>query len=787
MRLHARMVLVAGVVPLAAAVATSGSVSGRILDDLGRPVPDARVSLENRMSGYRQTVRSDAQGRFQLPNVPFSQYHLEVKAAGLQPWHKDLEVRSTLPIVLTLDLKPQGAEVVVEEKVQLVEDHVASHLDIDRSTLDRLPAAVQSRGMEAALLAVPGMIADENGRFHVKGSHGQTTYVIDGIPVTDQMQATFSNSLDPDQVESMEVITGGIAAEYGGKPVAVVNLTSRSGLGTPNGFEGEVSAGASRFRTAEAGFGLRGGTSTFGYFVTGAASRSDRFLDPVAFENFHNQGSTGRIFSRFDWVLGEADTLRFSLSGGRSRRDVVNLASQEERGQDQRATAGDTNASLAWTHLFSGNRSFDASVFWRHATADLEPTADLGPGSADFPVWARQRRSLDNEGIQAALTQRNGDTSWKVGASRIAYPLEERFAFAITDPGLVTDPADPFYAFTPAGGQVFQFHGRLRPTLTSAYLQGDVHVGGWYVTGGLRWDRFAVGEDVTSELQPRLGVSYRVAATGTVVRVSYDRLLITPENENLALSLSQAAWDLGPKAGTPAPPLRPELQDSVTAGVEQQLGQRGRVILEAWRKRATHAADNEQFLNTGVLFPVAAAQGHYHGVNFRLDLAPVDGWSGYLSFGRTRALFQAPLVGGLQLEALDVPDGTRFLVDHDQQLSIQGGGRYDWERGYVHLSARYDSGLVAGDPAEAAGDPDLAFGIPFVRQDAEGTWRIRPRTIWNIGGGWTWALAPRRAFSASADLLNATDVRGLYNFLSVFGGTHVIPPRTLAVRFKLKF
>lgn len=51
-------------------------------------------------------------------------------------------------------------------------------------------------------------------------------YSVDGVPVTDQVQATFSNSMDPAQVESMEVITGGISAEYGGKPVAVVNLTS---------------------------------------------------------------------------------------------------------------------------------------------------------------------------------------------------------------------------------------------------------------------------------------------------------------------------------------------------------------------------------------------------------------------------------------------------------------------------------------------------------------------------------------------------------------------------------
>jgi hypothetical protein len=41
--------------------------------------------------------------------------------------------------------------------------------------------------------------------------------------------------------------------------------------------------------------------------------------------------------------------------------------------------------------------------------------------------------------------------------------------------------------------------------------------------------------------------------------------------------------------------------------------------------------------------------------------------------------------------------------------------------------------------------------------------------------------------SVQADLLNAFDTAGVYNILSVFGGTHVIPPRTLAVRLRYHF
>lgn len=779
--------------PIVAAAAGSGLVTGQVLDDQGRPVARASLVLSNPVSGYRQRVRTDAKGAFTFQNVPFNTYHLDTQAPGLLPGHLDIDVHSQLPLVVPVALKPEGAVVVVEENLRLVEDHPSTHLDIDKSAIERTPAAVQSRAMESILLATPGFVADENGRFHFRGSHGQMTYVVDGIPVSDQLHATFSNSLDPSQVESLEVITGGISAEYGGKPVVVVNVTTKSGLGTPNGFEGEASFGASRFRTAEASFSARGGTASFGWFASGAASQSDRFLDPVNFENLHNHGKTGRLFSRFDWILGSRDTLRVSLSGGRTDREVANLASQQARGQDQRAATSDGSVSLAWTHLFSPSQSLDVAAFLRISRAELKPSEDLADGFTagghlDFPYWAKQERSLDNLGLQASFTQRWGkENLTKVGLQRIAFPLHERFAFAITDDTAAPDPADPLHAYTPTGGgNVFRFDARLRPTLTSAFVQNDLHLGALFLALGLRHDAYTVADISDNQLQPRLGLSYRFDATGTVLRASYDRLMILREHENLALSLSQQAWDLGPYAGTPRQPLRPEHQDSYSYGIEQQLGKAGRVMLEYWEKHSRNAGDNAQFLNTGVLFPVGADRGIFRGMNLRLDLVPVKGWSGYLSLGRTRAIFQAPLVGGLQLEAPEAAPGERFLIDHDQKLSAQAGLVYERGGFTAQVIGRHDSGLVASDPAQVAGNPDYAFGAGYVRKDSEGTWRIKPRTTWDLSLGQEWKLAKGR-LALGLDLLNATDEKGLYNFLSTFGGTHVIPPRTLAGRVKWKF
>ena len=64
---------------------------------------------------------------------------------------------------------------------------------------------------------------DDAGVIINVGSHGQVAYVIDGLPINDQMHITFSNNLDPKSISGLEVVTGGIPAENGGR-VAFVEL-----------------------------------------------------------------------------------------------------------------------------------------------------------------------------------------------------------------------------------------------------------------------------------------------------------------------------------------------------------------------------------------------------------------------------------------------------------------------------------------------------------------------------------------------------------------------------------
>jgi hypothetical protein len=237
-----------------------------------------------------------------------------------------------------------------------------------------------------------------------------------------------------------------------------------------------------------------------------------------------------------------------------------------------------------------------------------------------------------------------------------------------------------------------------------------------------------------------------------------------------------------------------ERQNAYTVGVQQALGGHARLDVDYWWRRSTGAGDQDQFENTGVVFPLAFSSGRFDGWDIRLDLAPTRGFQGFLSLGHTRAVYVPPNVGGLFLDqaAVNTITAGAFLIDHDQAIQAQMGVFYDIGRSgfWVGSNVRYDSGLVCGvGLADIASDPNNVFAIPYIVVHS-GTGldpnRIAPRTVadFSVGVNLSRYGLP---LSIEADLLNAFNKRGVYNIESVFGGTHVIPPRSFAVHLRYGF
>jgi outer membrane receptor protein involved in Fe transport len=213
-----------------------------------------------------------------------------------------------------------------------------------------------------------------------------------------------------------------------------------------------------------------------------------------------------------------------------------------------------------------------------------------------------------------------------------------------------------------------------------------------------------------------------------------------------------------------------------------------RIDLSRYVKNIHNFQDKDQFLDTPIFFPIAIAQGDVRGQEVRIDLAPVHGFSAYVSYANSKAVGTTPLVGGIFLGEEDptfLTPGVQFDADHDQRNTATFGVTYNVRKNlWTSFNGRYESGTPSEiDPAEFAALPP---GAQESLDPARG--RVKPRTIMDISAGWD-AMQDRAVpvtflFTVS----NLTDKFYYFDFGSVFSGTHVGRPREFAGRlvFHLK-
>jgi hypothetical protein len=442
--------------------AQSASISGTVVDPSGGVVVNATVTIHNPVSGLERSATTDSSGNFTFPNVPFNPYHLSVTAQGFESYAQDVEIRSAVPLSVSIALKLQGASstVTVEGGGDLLENDSTFHTDVDRALFDKLPLESQSSSVSSLVtLSTPGVAADSNGLFHGLGDHAENSFSVDGQPITDQQSKVFSNQIPIDSIQSLEVISGAPPAEYGDKTSLVINVTTRSGMGvtTPHG---TVNASYGAFGTANAGFDLAYGGQKWGNFVSINGLNSGRFLDPPEFSVIHDKGNQENVFDRVDYQLTKADSIHLNFLYTRSWFQTPNSFDSQFASPwfgvvvanngldpngnpvgptDQRSQIQTFNIAPTWTRLINSSTVLNVGAFVRRDAYNYYPSgnpfADLGPSNLQQETLA-QNRTLTNAGIRSDLSYVKGVHNVKVGAVYEQTFLTEHDNFGIVDPTL---------------------------------------------------------------------------------------------------------------------------------------------------------------------------------------------------------------------------------------------------------------------------------------------------------------------------------------------------------------
>lgn len=776
----------------------TATLAGTVTDPSGNFVPGATVLVENEFTRYRAEVTTEDDGSFAVTNIPFHSYNVSVSMAGFETYRAQLSLRSNIRSVLTVKLELAGVtdSVTVSERTTILVDpeETGTHVQMNQSDIERLPVQVGNRGLESVVANFPGFAVNANGAIHPRGAHNQMTFVIDGMPISDQLTGAFANAVDPNIVQTVELFTGNIPAEYGNKVSAVANVTTKSGLGSNRKFMGNTVISAAQFDMLGQVTSFAGEVGKIGYSATVNTMKSNRYLDSVSLDNLNNGGNNQRSFFRLDWMPTERDVLRLNGMAGRSSFQLANLRSQHAAGMSQRQYLGDASGSLAWVRTIDAQTTFDTTTSYRTTQAQLFGSPN------DTPVTASQARHLSTFTSGSRLNMIRGRHQLRMGGDVQVFPVSEYFSFGITRPDF-NDPMSDEYNpnLLPhdlsRGGRPFQFVGKDTGGLYSGFFQDNVRLGDFQLSLGLRYDsyRFLVNGQ---QWQPRLGASYHLKATNTVFRASYNRLFQTPPNENLLLSSSREAAAIAPpviaeQLGSAIAAIRPERVDFFELGLQQGLGARVSLTAAYYHKRATDQQDNDNFLDTGIIFPITLQSIRINGLEGRLNVAPMRGVSGSLSVTHSRAISTPPFSGGLFLgnDAIELLSEGPFRIDHDQPLSIAGLLTWTSRRGlFSTLAVRHDYGLVANpsDPDVVASDPDFFDLLPYVKLNQTPA-RVTPRTLTDVVVGYERYRGDRKAWELAGQVSNLTNQTALYNFQSVFVGTRVVQPRTVGVRFRIFF
>ena len=811
----------------------SGTVTGVVVDPNDAVIPNASVTIANPVTGYSRVVITDANGSFRFNDIPPNNYELSVSANGFNIARQAVSVRTSVPISLTIPLTIGAASAVVNitgNAVEVIENVPTTHTDVDQNLFSKLPVRSPGSGLsEIITLAAPGVVADSNGFFHPLGDHAQTSYSIDNQPISDQQSKAFSTQLPPNAIQSMEIITGATPAEYGDKTSLVVNAVTKSGLNQSKP-TGAFTTSYGSFGTVSQDASIGYGSARLGNFAALTVQRSGRFLDSPEFSVLHDRGTTGNIFDRVDYSQNPKDTFHLNFFLARNRFETPNTFDQEAQGQDQSQLVHSLNFAPGYVHVFSPTTVLSINPYYR--LDNVKYFASANPFADDEISFSESRR-LNNVGIKADLSYVKGRNNAKFGVQLSHTFLNEGFQFGITDPNF-NDPASA--DFLPGlapfdltrGGNPFTFNGHTDIKQEALYVQDSLTLGPATVLLGIRFDNYN-GITHGDMLQPRLGVSYLVKRTHTVLRASLTRNFETPYNENLILSSATGASGLGNGilGDTSNLPLKPGQRTQFNTGFQQAIGKYVIIDLDYFNKRTTNAYDFNVLFNTSVTFPISWQMSKLDGASVRVNLANYHGLTAFMVAGHTRARFFPPESGGLFFNS-DLPSGV-FRIDHDQNFEQTTQAQYQFLRWkklapYVGFTWRYDSGVVAGavpdfatalaftadeqqqiglfcggtfatlaNPLTACSSP--TYGALRVRIPANGTEnddsnppRITPRHLFDLSAGTDNLLRTEHTkMTLRFTIINLTNKKALYNFESTFSGTHFVTPRTFQGQVGITF
>jgi hypothetical protein len=688
---------------------TLTSITGTVQNQDLRRVPQAVVEVKNQEGMLVSTGVSNDAGEFVVTVPPGGTYSV----SAVQETYRSEYVVLVLgtdqpkPVTLTLSKTKEIALEVVSPLPPIQYKASSETYSVSRKEIEALPKG-NNNDVYEVLLTVPSVAYGALKQTHIRQDHANAQFRIDGIPIPDTVSGAFADIVPPRAWERVDIILGGMEAQYGNKTALVMDITSKSG--TKPGF-GSIQMFGGSNETVNPSFEY-GGTigEKVRFYVLNSFVSTNRGIEPPTLgkTNHHNQSEKNNTYLRGDYQHDNHNNVSWIFLNSVAKYQIptiphlganpdvlallpVGFAPNASQSVDQFQKENNQYTQMVWRHDVNASNFFSLGAYFRRGRADFhtDPLNALAyADDVNSAQTSNQRRTAYSGGVRFDHTwvpdsHHLVKTGFQVDYTR-ANNTAQIFAFD-TSGGA---PAGPVIT-REASNQNIQ-------TRQEFWIQDQWSVNDhWTFNLGVRGDAIQ-GFYNEGQVSPRVGITYKHNQSN-VFHAYYGRLFTPPNVEQVAFTrLNVQDTTAQPENATGFRP-RAERAHYFEAGSYHAVNRYATVELTGYYKLAHFLSDAGQFGSTPLLNYFAFERGWQRGIDGALKVQFTDHLTGRgnVAWGQCKGYgLQSGQYLLEQAEINDINSKGGVFCDHSQFMTSSAVLSYRiLERTTVTGQMLYGSGL----------------------------------------------------------------------------------------------
>ena len=236
------LALSAGLVnpPLYAQSISTAQLNGAVKDSAGASLAGATVTAADASKGFSRSEVTDAQGNYQLIQLPPGTYSVSVRMNGFDELLQNnviLTVGEQANLPFTLRVGGVNEKIVVDANAEIIETERSSEsTTVDQLRITNLPTNGRNyinftlTNSQIARDAAPSVGAIPTSGLNFGGVRARSNSInVDGADAGDYISGGTRATVSQDAVQEFQIITNGSAAEFGRASGGIVNIVTKSG------------------------------------------------------------------------------------------------------------------------------------------------------------------------------------------------------------------------------------------------------------------------------------------------------------------------------------------------------------------------------------------------------------------------------------------------------------------------------------------------------------------------------------------------------------------------------